>query len=127
MAKITVEDLFKIKSVSSVEMLGNEAVFTLKEIDGEKNRYITNIYLYSGGEIRKITSGNSDSMPKWHPLGKGIFFVSRREENQQIYFLRRDGGEAEKITNLPECSIFEYTVSPDGKLLAWYLWKVWSI
>jgi len=118
MAKITVEDLFKIKAVSSVEMLKNEAVFTLKEIDGGKNRYITNIYLYSGGEIRKITSGNSDSMPKWHPLGKGIFFVSRREENQQIYFLRRDGGEAEKITNLPEGSIFEYTVSPDGKLLA---------
>ena len=118
MKKITVEDLFKLRTVSSVEMFGDEAVFTLKEIDKEKNRYNTNVYLYSGGEIRKISSGNSDSKPKWHPSGKGIFFVSSREENQQIYFLRRDGGEAERITNFPEGSIFDYTVSPDGKILA---------
>jgi hypothetical protein len=31
MAKITVEDLFKIKAVSSVEMLGNEAVLPLRK------------------------------------------------------------------------------------------------
>ncbi len=121
MRPISVEDLFELKTVSSVEVFNDEAVFTVKRIDREKNKYFTNIYLYriKEGEIRRLTfADSSDTKPKWHPEGKGIFFVSNRNENSQIYFLRRDGGEAERITDFPEGSILDYSISPDGKRLA---------
>ena len=117
--KISVEDIYRLKSVSSVEMFDSEAVFAVKGINREKNRYISNIYMLSNGEIRRFTSGESmDTKPKWHPRGEGIFFVSNRDETSQVYYIKRDGGESDKITELPEGNVLDYTVSPDGDLMA---------
>lgn len=116
--KISVEDIYRLKSVSSVEMFNSEAVFAVKSIDREKNRYVSNIYILSNGEVFRFTSGQSmDTQPKWHPKGEGVFFVSNRDETSQVYYIKRDGGESVKITELPEGNILDYTISPNGDLL----------
>ena len=100
---------------------GRCIVFTHKRV-GEKNRYDTNLWLASTDSQqppRPFTAGNRDSSPRFSPDGQTVAFISNREENQpQIYTIARSGGEAVKLTNIPEGTIGRFCWSPDGRMLA---------
>ena len=47
------------------------------------------------GVVRQFTfSAKAESSPRWSPDGKQLAFLSNREDQQQIYVMRMDGGEA---------------------------------
>jgi dipeptidyl aminopeptidase/acylaminoacyl peptidase len=69
--------------------------------------------------VRQFTySPKSESSPRWSPDGKQLAFLSNRaEDQQQIYLMRVDGGEAAALTK-GKRSIQSFEWSPDGKQIA---------
>ena len=68
--------------------------------------------------LRQWTSSSkSDTRPHWSPDGRKLAFVSNREERAQIYWMRVDGGEAEKLTD-GKNAVQDFRWSPDGKQIA---------
>ncbi len=59
----------------------------------------------AGGPARQLTSDKaSDTQPTVSPDGKWIAFVSKRGDDteNQIYVIAVDGGEARRVTNMPD-------------------------
>lgn len=71
--KVVPEDLLAIKLVGDPQVSpdGRWCVFTVKTIDGEKNRYLSHLWLANleTGEVRQFTFGEvSDAAPDGHPM-----------------------------------------------------------
>jgi dipeptidyl aminopeptidase/acylaminoacyl peptidase len=116
------EDLDQLVFVGDPQISpdGKQILFTHKKIN-EKNKYVTNLFTVGmDGEVRQWTQGETGAgSGRWSPDGKRISFVAGREKpKQQIYLIPTDGGEARKLTNLPEGSFGDYRWSPDGKWIA---------
>ncbi len=118
---ITPQDLWGMKRLSSLELSpdGRAAAFVVQEWSIDKNKSTSNIWLAptAGGEPRKLTTAQaSDGAPVWSPDGTRIAFVSKRGEDQAagLYVIRIDGGEAEKILELP-FGMSNPRWLPDGK------------
>src|SRR5207245_4552478 len=76
------------------------------------------IYRKRYGGIRQFTySANSEFLPRWSPDGKQLAFLSDRDEQQQIYAMRGDGGEATAVTK-GKRGVQSFAWSPDGKQMA---------
>lgn len=121
--KIKAEDLLNSVYLGNPEIDPTEknVLFTHKTIT-KKKKYLTHLYSVSieSQAIKQWTRGDeSCAAAHWSPDGKVISFVTGREKPaSQIYFLPVEGGEARKVTDLPEGSIGEYLWSPDGKYIA---------
>lgn len=90
----------------SVSPDGRTVVFTVQEWSLEKSRSTTNLWLVdlAGGPPRRLTSANAnDGSPVWSPDGRRLAFVSKRGDDEiaSLYVMAVDGGEAEKILELP--------------------------
>ena len=59
----------------------------------------------------------SDLMPRFSPDGKSIVFVSRRDDDLEIYCMRLDGSEQTRLTKSPGIDCHP-GYSPDGKRIA---------
>ncbi|MGE3181513.1 MAG: prolyl oligopeptidase family serine peptidase [Phycisphaerae bacterium] len=96
---------------------GKHIAFTVRKTDLEANKGITNIWLLTGDNVRQITSHESSShSPEWSADGKALYFLSGRGGSSQVWKLALDGGEAQKVTDLP-LDVGAFHVSPDGKQL----------
>lgn len=74
--------------------------------------------LNSKGDLRQwTTSAKSETNPQWSPDGRYLTFLSNRDENRQLYLMRVDGGEAERLTEAKN-SVQNFQWSPDGKQIA---------
>nr|WP_315472539.1 S9 family peptidase [uncultured Undibacterium sp.] len=105
---ITPHDLWAIKRVDNPSVSPDQKLiaFTVQSWSIEKNRPQTNIWLMDaqGSNQRRLTTADSnDSAAVWSPDGTRIAFTSRRvdDEAAALYVLRLDGGEAEKVLELP--------------------------
>ena len=93
----------------------------LRNAQREKNRYFSNLRIVrsDGGDDRAFTSGDqADHTPRWAPDGGSVAFLADRGERAQLWRIRADGGEAEKLTSLDEGSIGEFRWSPGGDRIA---------
>ena len=94
--------------------------FTYTIVNYEENRYDSSIHVKRPGEKEKrLTSGNSDSTPRWSPDGKSLLFLSGREpvegiKGKQLWLISPDGGEAKRITRAP-MGVRSPVWSPKGK------------
>ncbi len=118
----TATHMWQMKRASSLDVSpdGKHSVFAVTTYDIDQDKGETDLFLLNNetGEKRQLTFTGKESSPVWSPDGKKIAFVSRRHDGPgQAYVLRLDGGEAEKITELP-VGVYGLKWFPDGKKLA---------
>ncbi|MBI2518013.1 MAG: S9 family peptidase [Opitutae bacterium] len=105
---ITPQDLWAMKRLGSPALSpdGQTVVFTVQEWSVEKAKSTTNLWLadVATGSLRRLTTAQAgDGSPAWSPDGKRIAFTSKRgdDESPSLYVMPVDGGEPEKILELP--------------------------
>jgi len=119
---LTPEASLNLRSISDLQFSpdGTRVVFVVTEAPKGAGR-AHHIWLYDAksGVVRQITfSAKDESSPRWSPDGKQLAFLSNREEQQQLYVMRMDGGEAAVITK-GKRSVHAFAWSPDGKQIAY--------
>lgn len=102
---VAAEDLFKLSFVSSAVIShdGSQVAYVVTKMDGPKNTYLSNVWVADVGTGRtwQLTRGDSDADPAWSPDDKWLAFDSGRGDKGQIYRIALSGGEAARLTNLP--------------------------
>ena len=132
--RMTVEALWKLERPVQPTLSpdGAQACVSVASYDMNENRTQASLWLYSafGGEPRRLTSaGEKDAEPKWSPDGRWIAFVAKRaavggekaDDEQQIYLIAPDGGEARRLTALAT-GAFGLKWFPDSRRLAFLSW-----
>ena len=120
---ITAQDLLRMQFVGDPQMHpdGARVLFQKKHI-GEKNVYIANLFTVDAdGTVRQWTQGDGGAgHGRWSPDGAQIAFISGREKEHkaQLWVMPTSGGEARRLTQLPEGAIGGFKWSPDGRYLA---------
>ena len=118
---LTPEASLNLRSISDLQFSpdGNRLAFVVTEpAKGERRARHIWIYEKQAGTIRQFTySAKSDFLPRWSPDGKQLAFLSDRDEQQQIYAMRVDGGEASALTK-GKRGVRNFSWSPDGKQIA---------
>lgn len=109
---------------------GQWLLYTLSTPDWKEARRQTDIMLVSTKQglpsTRQMTftKEKNETLPQWARDGKAFFFLSNREapENassrNQLYMMRPDGGEAQRITDARE-GVANYALSRDGKWIVY--------
>ena len=119
---LTPEASVNLRSISAPQFSpdGNLLAFVVAEPPKGAERP-THIWVFDKrtNGIRQFTfSTKSESSPRWSPGGKQLAFLSNRvEDQQQIYLMRADGGEAAALTK-GKRSTQSFEWSPDGKQIA---------
>ena len=118
---LTPEASLNMRSISDLQFSpdGNRLAFVVTE-PAKGERRARHIWLYEkrSGAVRQFTySPKSEFSPRWSPDGKQLAFISDRDEQQQIYAMRADGGEANALTK-GKRGVSSFAWSPDGKLIA---------
>jgi dipeptidyl aminopeptidase/acylaminoacyl peptidase len=118
------EDVCALRGVADPRLSpdGRTVAYVVWGADGEANTYRSVIHLVpvdGSAPSRQLTAGETeDAGPRWSPDGRFLAFVSNREgEKKQLYVLPVGGGEARRLTDLPE-DVGEVAWSPDGTRLA---------
>ncbi len=117
----TVHDLLAMQRISDPQVSpdGKRVVFVLRTTDLEDNKGRTDLWLVNidGSGLRQLTtSPENESNPRWAPDGKSIYYISSRGGSQQVWRLRMDGGEPEKVTSFA-VSLGTFAVATDGARL----------
>ena len=102
---------------------GKWLVYTLYVPDWEKGKRFSDIYITPliGGKITQLTftKDYNERFLKWHKNSSFFAFLSNcSEDKNQIYFMRPDGGEAQKVTD-DKFGISSYEWSKDCKYLVY--------
>jgi dipeptidyl aminopeptidase/acylaminoacyl peptidase len=118
---LTPEASLNLRSISDLQFSpdGSRLAFVVSEPPKGEHRP-RHIWLYDGqsGGIRQFTySAKTESSPRWSPDGKQLAFLSNRDEEQQIYIMRADGGESTALTK-GKRSVQSFAWSPDGKQIS---------
>jgi len=117
---ITAEDLWKILRVGALAPAPGGLIAAVTGYDLEQNRGRSRLWLIpSTGDPHPLTSDEvSSTEPAVSPDGRRIAFARcRGEERPQLHVLSLDGGEAERLTDMP-LGIFDPRWFPDGKRIA---------
>ena len=118
---LTPEASLNLRSISDLQFSpdGNRLAFVVTEpAKGESRARHIWIYKKQSGSIRQFTySAKSEFLPRWSPDGKQLAFLSDRDEQQQVYAMRADGGEASALTK-GKRGVKNFAWSLDGKQIA---------
>src|SRR5687768_8189812 len=104
----TVDVMWSVQRVGAPVLSpdGTQVAYTVSVYDMDENRGNGDVWVLpvAGGAPRRLTTNKaSDGSPAWSPDGKRLAFVSRREGDSagQLYVLPLEGGEAERVTDMP--------------------------
>ena len=100
-------------------------LYTVTTPDWEAAESQTDIHLVSLAEgvpsSRQLTytDDRNETSPAWAPDGSFFVFSSNRDgDDNQLYMMRHDGGEARKVTDAGE-GVSGFAFSPDGQWLVY--------
>src|SRR5713226_8433280 len=115
---LTPEASLNLRSISDLQFSpdGSRLAFVVTE-PAKGERHARHIWLYEKqpGSVRQFTySAKTESSPRWSPDGKELAFLSDRDDDQQLYLMRADGGEAWALTK-GKRGVQDFEWSPDGK------------
>jgi dipeptidyl aminopeptidase/acylaminoacyl peptidase/CubicO group peptidase (beta-lactamase class C family) len=115
--RMRIDDLtdLAVPSQPALSPDGERVVYVVRTLDAGEDRNVDQLWTVptSGGTPRRLTTGQDDASPAWSPDGSRIAFVRDR----QIHLLPTDGGEPERVTDLP-LGAGAPVWSPDGARLA---------
>jgi dipeptidyl aminopeptidase/acylaminoacyl peptidase len=119
--KLTPEASITLRAISDLQCSpdGQRVAFVVAEAP-KGDRRPRHIWLYDAktGAVRQLTySAKEESWPRWSPDGTQLAFLSNRDDQQQIYILKMEGGEAAAVTK-GKRSVHAFSWSPDGKQIA---------
>lgn len=116
----TVEGMLRMARVGDPQISpdGLTVAFQATRVDLAGNKSSTQVYSVSilGGAPRQLTTEGNNSRPRWSPDGSSIYFLSTREEQQQVWRMRADGGGQTAVTKF-STGVDGHIVSPDGSRL----------
>src|SRR5271155_5496157 len=119
---LTPEASLNLRSISDLQFSPDASRIAFVVAEAPKGeRRPRHIWLYEkeSGAVRQFTFSTKDeSSPRWSPDGKQLAFLSNRDDQQQIYAMRADGGEAAALTK-GKRSVHSFAWSPDGKQIAY--------
>lgn len=99
---------------------GDIVAYAVTTTDWEANRFDREIWLAGDGrtpfQLTRTESGSSTD-PRWSPDGSELGFLADRGDEQQVYLIRPDAGEARRLT-LHEGGVETFRFSPDGRRIA---------
>ena len=110
---------------------GRLALYTLSSPDWKEARSQSDIYVVNttrgvaSGKQLTYTRDKNETNPRWAKDGSWFVFASNREapaaqgQQQQLYLMRPDGGEARRITDAKD-GVSTFQFSPDG---AWLVYR----
>jgi dipeptidyl aminopeptidase/acylaminoacyl peptidase len=99
---------------------GTKVIVPVTTFAMAKNEGTTQLWLVdvkSGGRRVLTTAEASSGQANWSPDGRRIAFVRKHRDQPQVHILPLDGGEAERVTDLPLGAV-DPKWFPDGKRLA---------
>jgi dipeptidyl aminopeptidase/acylaminoacyl peptidase len=118
---LTPEASLNLRGISDLQFSpdGSRLAFVVTEPPkGERRPRHIWLYEKQSGSIRQFTySAKTESFPRWSPDGKQLAFLSDRDDNQQVYVMRADGGEAAALTK-GKRSVQSFAWSPDSKQIS---------
>ena len=109
---------------------GRLMLYVLSTPDWKEAKSQTDLYVVSTREgvsstkQMTFTKTKNESSPRWTNDSRAFFFLSNREapsnaENRnQLYMMRPDGGEAQRLTDTAE-GVRDYHISKDGRWLVY--------
>mgnify|MGYP001168683875 CR=1 FL=1 len=123
----------KTKAVGAVQISpdGRRVAYTVNEavMTDDRSEFVTQIRLANtdgSGDFQVTYGEKSSTNPKFSPDGRRLAFTSNRKNNKNnLYLLRLDGGEAEPLTDL-KGSVSNFAFSPDGRWIAYLMTDVKS-
>ncbi|OYU92481.1 MAG: peptidase S9, partial [Burkholderiales bacterium PBB5] len=129
---MTVDDLWQLQRLGTPSLSpdGAQAVCSVASYELDHNRSSSALWLLStlGGRPRRLTQcGQKDGQPRFSPDGHHVGFIAKRElpggkdETPQFYRIPTDGGEAERIGQVPT-GVEAFRWCPDGRhvlLVSW--------
>ena len=124
---MTADDILAVKQVGDAQISpnGKWVVYVVSAVDMAQNGVNSDLWLVAADcagpaactPVRLTSSPQADGQPRWSPDGKWIGFVSAREERPELWLIRPNGGEAEKLTD-SKTGVQSFQWSPDGKTIA---------
>ncbi|GBD85352.1 prolyl tripeptidyl peptidase precursor [bacterium BMS3Abin02] len=114
---ITAEDLWTLPHVGDPVANGGIVVVPVTRFDLDDNKATTGLYLLTADEPRLLTNPEQDAKsPAIAPDGTRIAFVRSEgaDEPAQLHVLPLDGGEAERLTDMP-LGVLGPKWMPDGE------------
>jgi dipeptidyl aminopeptidase/acylaminoacyl peptidase len=125
--RITDTDLYGFHWVADPQLSpdGTRVAYVQVTVGPKRDSYETSLWIASlkGPEPpRRLTSGPQDVSPAWSPDGETLAFLRSLKDTgeiqgPQVYLLRMDGGEAQRLTSLKK-GAGSPAWSPDGKAIA---------
>ena len=117
---IKIGDLYDIKFIRELTLSrdGKRIAFTVEWMNKKENKYFTNLYVAKpeGKNIRYVGGNRNIKNPKWSPDGMYIAFLMSEKDEQNIWLIRADGGEAFSLTRA-KGFFGEYVWSPDSRYI----------
>lgn len=100
----SIDALYHLKSISGMKISpdGKKLLLTVTESflkEGKTNRDIFLLNLTNNETLQLTFDKNGESDPFWSPDGKKIYFISDREDGDQLWEMNINGGEARKISD----------------------------